>query len=144
MTVLNDTRAVDRHAPRPLRFVEPFWRGTRDKEILLQFDPVSGLYQFYPRPAGLATGNTSLEWRRASGRGRLFSFTIARRSIGAFRGHEPFALGMVTLEEGVNVMANIVNCPIEALRVDLDVQACWAPLPDGYHALMFEPAEGSD
>ena len=48
-------------------------------------------------------------------------------------------LAVVTLDEGVNVMANLVHCTLEEIRVGLRVVPFWAPLPNGTHLLMFEP-----
>jgi uncharacterized protein len=47
---------------------------------------------------------------------------------------------IVTLEEGVHVMANLVHCELDEIRIGMQVAPCWAPLPDGTHLLMFEPA----
>jgi len=69
----------------------------------------------------------------------VFSYTIAHRARPPFQGHEPFAIGLVTLDEGVNVMANIVHCSRDRLKIGLRVKPFWAPLANGTHLLMFEP-----
>ena len=140
MAQLNDTLQVARAAAAPRSFSRPYWEATREKKLLLQYDPKAGKYQFFPRPCSIHEGGGALEWREASGLGTLFSYTVVHRAPGVFRGHEPFAIGLVTLAEGVNVMANIVGCAEEDLRIGMAVQACWAPLPDGAHLLMFQKA----
>jgi len=107
--------------------------------LLLQYDPKVGRYQFYPRATGIATGNRKLEWREVSGKGEIFSFTVARRTREPFRGHEPFLIVLVTLDEGVNVMANMIDCTLEEMKIGLRVKPYWAPLPNGTHLLMFTP-----
>jgi hypothetical protein len=79
-----------------------------------------------------------LEWREVSGKGEIFSYTIARRARPPFQGHELFLIGLVTLDEGVNVMANIVHCGLEKIRIGLRVKPFWLPLANGTHLLMFE------
>ena len=139
MKPLNDTRKVERPAPAALTISQPFWDATRDKRLMLQFDPRSGKYQFFPRPVSIYDGMRPLEWREASGEGEIFSFTIAERARPPFQGHEPFAMGIVTLKENVNMMANVINCSREELRVGLAVKVCWLPLPEGMHLPAFEP-----
>jgi uncharacterized OB-fold protein len=137
---LNDTLSVKRDAPKPRSFSQPFWQATRDKTLLLQYCRRSGRYQFFPRATSIVDGNRDLDWREVSGRGVVFSYTIARRARPPFQGHEPFVIAVVTLEEGVNVMANLVHCALDKIRIGLKVVPFWAPLPDGTHLLMFEPA----
>jgi len=141
MTEFNDLAGVDRPLPVERSFSKPFWDATREKRLLLQYDRVAGAWQFYPRPTSIHTGRASnLEWREVSGRGTVFSYTIARRARPPFREHEPFWLALVTLEEGVNIMANIVRCSQAQMAIGLPVRPHWAPLSDGRHLLLFEPA----
>jgi uncharacterized OB-fold protein len=139
MTPLNDTLGIKREAPPWRTFSKAYWDATREKKLVLQFDASTGRYQFYPRPVGIASGRRSLEWREASGKGKIFSYTIARRTREPFRGHEPFLIVLVTLDEGVNVMANMVDCALDEIKIGLRVKAHWAPLPNGTHLLMFTP-----
>ena len=136
---LNDTLSVKREAPRPRSFSKPYWDATREKKLLVQYDRKSGKYQFFPRATSLFTGHPDLEWREVSGKGEIFSFTVARRAREPFQGHEPFFIATVTLDVGVNVLANIVHCELDEMRIGLPVKPFWAPLPNGTHLLMFEP-----
>lgn len=138
-TQLNDTLNIPREAPPARSFSKRYWDGTREKKLLLQYDTATSRYQFYPRPTSTATGKRTLEWREVSGKGAVFSYTVARRAHAPFRGHEPFLIVLVTLDEGVNVMANMVDCPLEEMKIGLRVKPYWAPLPNGTHLLMFTP-----
>ena len=139
MTALNDTLNVTREPPRPRSFSKAYWDATREKRFLLQYDKRRGKYQFFPRATSIYDGRRDLEWREVSGNGEVFSYTIAYRARPPFQGHEPFVIGLVTLDEGVNVMANIVHCPPDQLKIGLRVKPFWAPLANGTHLLMFEP-----
>lgn len=137
--MLNDTLNVLRPAPSPRSFSKPFWETTRDKKLLLQYDTEADLYQFPPRATSIHTGRRTLEWREVSGRAEVFSYTILHHANGIFSGKTPFAIVIATLEEQVNVMANLVNCSRDELRIGMQLKPCWAPLPDGTNLLMFEP-----
>jgi uncharacterized protein len=139
MTDLNDTLSVTREPPKPRTFSKAYWDATREKRLLVQFDRRSGKYQFFPRATSIYNGHRDLEWREVSGKGQIFSYTIAERARPPFQGHEPFAIGLVTLDEGVNVMANIVHCTRDRLKIGLRVKPFWTPLANGTHLLMFEP-----
>jgi uncharacterized protein len=139
MTELNGTLSVTREPPKPRTFSKAYWDATREKRLLVQFDRRSGKYQFFPRATSIYNGHRDLEWREVSGKGQIFSYTIAERARPPFQGHEPFAIGLVTLDEGVNVMANIVRCTRDRLKIGLRVKPFWAPLANGTHLLMFEP-----
>jgi uncharacterized OB-fold protein len=144
MTDLNDLTGVERPLPLERSFSRPFWDATRERRLLLQYDNVAGAYQFYPRPTSIYTGKASnLEWREVSGRGKIFTYTIARRARPPFRDHEPFWLALVTLDEGVNIMANIVGCAQERMAIGLRVRPHWAPLADGRNLLLFAPEPSS-
>lgn len=138
-TPLNSTVEVKRQAPTPYSFSRPYWDGTREKKLLVQYCPRSGQYQFYPRPVSIATGHRDLEWREVSGAGEIFSYTITRRAREPFRGHEPFIVATVTLDVGVNLLANIVECEEDEIRIGMKVEPYWLPLPNGMHLLMFKP-----
>lgn len=140
MTQLNDLLDIDRPLPPSRSFSAPFWDATREKRLVIQYDRVVQAYQFYPRPTSIFTGRRGdLEWREVPGRGAVFSYTIVRRARPPFRDREPYIVAMVTLDEGVNVMSNIIQCSEDELAAGLRVKPYWHPLPDGRHLLLFEP-----
>lgn len=141
--LLNDTLGVERPAPRHYSFSQPYWEGTREKKLLLQYCRQSGQYQFYPRPVSIFTGTRDLEWREVSGKGEVFTWTVAHIARPPFAGHTPYLVATVTLDEGVNVIANLINCPLDRVAIGLRVRPAWAPLPDGTNLLLFEPDEAS-
>src|ERR1044072_4722950 len=69
---INDTLAVERRAPRHFSFSEPYWEGTRDRKLKLQYCRKTGQYQFYPRPLSIFTGTRDIEWREVSVRRTIF------------------------------------------------------------------------
>jgi uncharacterized OB-fold protein len=141
MSAIHETLDVIRDVPPMRPFSQPFWEGTREKKLLLQYDPDSDRFQFYPRPASIVTGKRNLVWREVSGEGTVFSFTIARRARPPFKGHEPFFIAVVELPERVQIMGNLVNCPDGRMKIGLRVKPYWQPLADGFHLLMFQPMD---
>ena len=80
-----------------------------------------------------------IEWREVSGKGTVFSFTSAQRGPPAFQGAEPYAVASVTLDVGVNLIAGVVKCSAEELKVGMKVKPYWHSLDNGEHLLMWQP-----
>src|SRR6516162_1852515 len=140
---LNDTVGVKR-AIKHFDFSEPYWEGTKQKKLVIQYCKATGKYQHFPRPVSIFTGRRrDVEWREVSGKGVVFSYTVTHRGTPAFRGAEPYAVVSVTLDVGVNFIANIVNCTTAELKIGMKVKPYWHPLDDGTHLMMFQLDNGS-
>ena len=136
---LNDPLDVKRNI-KPFGFSRPYWEATRQKKLVLQYCRATGKFQHYPRPTSIFTGKRrDVEWREVSGEGVVFSYTVTRRGPAAFRGHEPYLVVNVTLDVGVNHIANMVNCAADEIRVGMKVVPYWLALVGGTHLLMFQP-----
>lgn len=141
MATINDTLHIERQAPAYRTFSLPYWNGTKEKKLLVQYDKQVGMYQWFPRATSRFTGRAShLEWREVKGEGEVYSFTIVRRARPPFQGHEPFFLAIVTLPEGVQIMGDTVGISLEEMKIGLKVKPYWHPLPDGFHMLMWQKA----
>src|SRR2546423_11654689 len=125
MTVtLNDTLSVKRDMEQPYDFGQPFWDATRQKKLVIQYCKTAKKFQHFPRPVSIFTGRRrDIEWREVSGKGTVYSYTIAHRGPPAFQGAEPYAVASVTPDEGVNLIANVVNCKAEGLKVGMKGKA---------------------
>lgn len=136
---LSNTFDVERAPIKPMSFSKPFWDGTREKKLVIQYCKDSKKYQFFPRPTSIYTGKRNLEWREVTGNGVIYSFTITRRTRPPFRGHEPFAIAMVELDEGVRIMADLINVTEDQIKIGMKVKPTWIPLPEGYNLVAYEP-----
>jgi uncharacterized protein len=140
---LNDTLKVRRDI-RHYDFGMPFWEATRQKKLVIQYCKTTKKYQHFPRPVSIFTGRRrDIEWREVSGRGTVFSFTVAHRGPPAFHDVEPYAIASVTLDVGVNVIAGVVNCTAEQLKIGMKMKPYWHPLENGEHLLMWQPDMGA-
>ncbi len=73
----------------------------------------------------------------------LWSYVINQRPRPDM-GTEPYAIAVVKLAEGPQMMSNIVNCPQtpEALQLDMPLQVTFAKQTDDISLPFFEPAKG--
>ena len=112
-----------RPLPRPTPISQPFFDAAREGRLCLQRCPRDGVF-YYPRTRCPACWRDDWEWTDLSGRGEVHTFTVDR--VGhdpALAQDVPFAIALVTLEEGPRVVAKVVGCPPEAVRVGLRVEA---------------------
>jgi uncharacterized OB-fold protein len=54
--------------------------------------------------------------------GKLATFTIIRTPAAQFSGEAPFALGIVDMEEGVRLMAQVADVAFDELKVGMPVK----------------------
>lgn len=60
--------------------------------------------------------------------GRLVSFTVLNVASAEFQGEAPMAIGLIELENGVKVMAQVVDVPPSSLREGMKVTMVARPL----------------
>ena len=132
-----------RPLPRPSPVSQPFWEGTKARELRLHRCRDCGRHIFYPRSLCPFCLSESLDWTLAGGRGKVYSYTVVRRAAHpAFRDDVPYVLAIVELEEGPRLTTNIVNCGLEDVRVDMPVTATYDDITPEVTLLKFEPLLG--
>jgi uncharacterized OB-fold protein len=64
-----------------------------------------------------------VEWVTASGRGKILSFTTVYRPVTkAFAEDVPYVVALITLDEGPQMMSNVVGCPPEKVKIGMRVE----------------------
>jgi len=130
-----------RMEPVPTSVTQPFWDGTREHQLLLQWCTACEKPIFYPRESCPGCFGDTLEWRPASGRGEIYAVTVEHRpQITSLQAEEPFAVVLVELEEGVRMMSNVIDCAPDDVTVGMKVTVAWEPLSDGRNLPQFTPA----
>lgn len=119
---------MPRNAPASTPETKHFWEGAAKGELLLQRCNDCSKAYFPPRPFCPKCGSRSVSVFQASGKGVLWSYVINHRPRPDM-GKEPHSIAVVKLEEGVNMLTNIVGCPQtpEALVLDMPVKVTWEP-----------------
>jgi uncharacterized OB-fold protein len=78
-----------------------------------------GKAYFPPRPFCPACGSRDVGVIEASGKGRLYSYIINHLPAPGYE--PPFTVAVVMLDEGVKMVANILDCPPEPAALVLDM-----------------------
>jgi uncharacterized OB-fold protein len=111
--------------PRPLTdaLTQPYWDAVGEGRLLVQRCAACNAYQWYPRAHCVACGAGEPAWVEAAGTGRLHTYSVLQKTPNPeFVPDLPYVLGIVELDEGVRVSANIVDVDHDALACDLPVR----------------------
>ena len=128
------TMAQDRKLPAPTVFPdnETFWKAAGEGRLLVKRCAACSQYHWFPRTLCPFCFSDRTEWKEASGRGTVYTFSVTRRA-----GPIPFAIAYVTLEEGPTMLTNLVDCDLDAVRIGDEVQVVFKPTDGGPPVPMF-------
>ena len=92
-------------------------------------------YHHYPRALCPFCFSDKTEWKEAKGTGTIYTYSVTRRGV-----EVPYCIAYVTLDEGVTMMTNILDCDLDAVRIGQRVKVMFKPAEDGTAVPMFTPA----
>ncbi|WP_395710201.1 Zn-ribbon domain-containing OB-fold protein [Reyranella sp.] len=113
--------------------IRPFWEAARRGKLLLAHCTACDRPHWFPRVVCPMCSSRDVDWREASGRGTVYSVSVARRAS------PPYALAYVTLDEGPTMLTNIVDCDIDGVAIGQQVKVVFKGRPDALPAPMFTP-----
>ena len=120
-----------------------FWfAGAQQHELLIQHCLSCGTLRHPPLPA--CGTCQSLEWDTvtASGRGTLYSFVVVHYpQVPSFE--YPLPIGLIELEEGTRVVANITGVEPGALAIGMELAAQFVDFDDELSLPVFAPVGGA-
>jgi uncharacterized protein len=114
-----------------------FWEATRQGVLLFKKCEACGQAHYYPRPACPFCASMNTDWRKSSGTGSIYSFSVVRQTT------PPYILAYVTLAEGITMLTNLVQCDPSELSIGQPVRVVFHPSDDGRSIPMFTPVEGA-
>ena len=127
--------------PHPNDVSQPFWDAAKRHELQIQRCNACGTSIFYPREACSECLAADLIWIPASGKGRLYSYTIAQAPTHpAFAADVPYVIAIIELEEGPHITTNLVGCPIEDVTIGMPVVASFEDVNAETTLVKFRPA----
>lgn len=99
----------------------PFWEGCRSEQLRYQRCQACGLANFPPTEQCRQCLSAQLDWQQSSGRGEIYSWTVVHRPVTA-EFEPPYAPAIITVDEGYQMLTNVVGVAPEELRVGMRVQ----------------------
>ena len=111
-----------------------FFDAARAGRFVIPVCTACGRAHWYPRAICPFCASDKVEWRQASGKGTIYTFSVMRRV------KEPYVIAHVTLAEGPTMLTNIVDCDTEAVRIGQPVTVVFQETENGPPVPMFKPA----
>jgi uncharacterized OB-fold protein len=122
--------------PSPL--TQPFWDGCREGRLRYQRCTACGAAIFNPAHVCRICTSSALEWTDSNGLGSIFSYTICHRPMTP-QFTDVYAPVIVDLDEGYQMLSNLVGCTVAEAAVGMAVKVRFHAL--GERTLpYFEPA----
>ena len=130
--------------PKPVPVVntwaQPFWDAAKENRLIIQKCQDCGAHIFYPRIACIHCASDNLEWVESSGKGTVYTYTVVEANApSAFTADIPYVIAVVKLEEGVQMLSNIVGCDPYAVECDMPVTVTFEKINDDYTLPKFTP-----
>ncbi len=120
-------------APQVNPETKPFWDAAAAGRLMIGKCNACGQVHFYPRALCPFCLSDKTALMPAAGTGTIYSYSVMRRAP------IPYAIAYVTLEEGVSMMTNMVDCDLDRIRIGQKVKLVWKPSEGGPPVPMFTP-----
>ena len=121
-------------APRVLPESLPYWTAADEGRLLVKKCRACGEVHHYPRDICPHCLSADTEWLQAAGTGTVYSFSTMGK------GEAAYTLAFVTLDEGVTLMTNLVDCDPATVSIGQPVRVVFKPSDGGHAVPMFTPA----
>jgi uncharacterized OB-fold protein len=123
-------------------WTKPFWEAAKQGKLLIQKCEDCKKVIFYPRIACPHCFSDNLAWTETSGKGTVYTYTVVTNNApSAFLEDMPYIIAVVRLEEGVQMLTNIVECDLEEIACDMPVEVKFEKLNDDFTLPKFRPAK---
>ncbi len=99
----------------------PFWQGCRAEELRYQRCAACGLANFPPTEHCRQCLSAELQWKQSDGVGEVYSWTVVHRPVTP-EFTPPYAPAIVTLDEGYQMLTNVIGVTPADLAIGMPVQ----------------------
>jgi uncharacterized OB-fold protein len=102
--------------------IEQFYKGISQKRLVGGKCRRCGKIHVPPRPLCNNCLSTEFEWVELPKTGKLLTYTIIHVAPSQFQSMAPYAVGIVQLENGVNIPGMIKETPLEKIKVGMPLK----------------------
>ena len=126
--------------PRPSTTTRPFWDGLNERKVQIQRCEGCDTWVFYPRTRCPSCLSDQLIWREVSGRGVLYTYTLAHQPTAPhFADETPQQLAVVELDEGVRMTSTLVNVEPTDIVIGMRLRPYFDQVTDAVTLLRYQP-----
>lgn len=131
------------HSPSIDTDSESWWAAVQDRVLMVNACGSCGRSSLYARPFCPRCWSEDVALTPASGRARLYTWSVVHQSAAPFDTRTPYVVAMVDLEEGPRVMTELADCPAEELHADMELVIAFRRDDDGFVVPTFRPVTAS-
>ncbi|MER5381118.1 OB-fold domain-containing protein [Streptomyces sp. NPDC002688] len=107
-------------------FTRPYWDAAAEGRLLIRHCAACGRPHHYPREFCPHCWSEDVNWRAASGRATLYTWSVVHRNdLPPFGGRVPYVAAVVDLAEGPRMMTEVVECEEAALRIGMSLEVAF-------------------
>lgn len=130
--------------PDPVDGAAAFWEAIAQGELRLQQCASCRAFRHPPGARCAQCGGFDSTWTTTPGRGEVWSYTVVHPpTLPAFADRTPYAAIVVRLDEGVFMVSNLVDCPVEDVAVGQRVELALTEVEEGLVLPFFRLADES-
>ena len=119
-----------------------FWEASARHELVLQKCVACSQIRYYPRALCPACLSGETRYLRASGRGKVYTFTVTyQNQAPGFRDELPYVMAYVELEEGPRILTNIVKTPPDTVAIGMPVEVVFEDVDEALAIPKFQRTE---
>ncbi|OBK39239.1 DNA-binding protein [Mycobacterium sp. 1245111.1] len=119
---------------------QAWWSAVQDRTLMVNACRSCGRNSLYARPFCPHCWGDDVELAPASGRARLYTWSVIHQNGPPFDSRVPYVLAMVDLLEGPRLMTVVDDCSGDDLRPDLELVIAFRENDDGFVVPVFVPA----
>jgi uncharacterized OB-fold protein len=127
--------------PTPDDETQAFWDGCRAGQFLVRRCNACHEFHYYPRPFCPKCWSVDVEWAPASGRARLYTYSVVHSNdLPPWPERVPYVAAVVDLEEGPRVMTNVEGVEFDDLEIGMALVVDFKAISDDVTVPVFRPA----
>ena len=128
--------------PEPTATSAPFWAGVDDGELRMQHCAACSRWSFPPSTRCRHCATRDPAWHAVTGTGELVTWSVVHQApFPAFQGDVPYVVGVVRLDEGPQLMANLLEVDADRLAIGLRLRVVFEDRDHGRRVPRFVTAE---
>lgn len=131
---------VQRPLPLPDEETRFFWEAARQHRLEMLWCADCTRFIHYPQPVCPSCLTSDLTPRQLSGRGTLYTYTVAEQAFHPYWADRlPYVLAVVDLEEqpGLRFLSELVDCPEDEVVVGMPVEVLWEDVTEEFSLPLF-------
>jgi uncharacterized OB-fold protein len=138
-----DDARVSKPVPEVTDAMRPFFDAAREHRLVVQQCRSCKMLRFPARELCNRCLSLDAEWVEVSGRGVIFSYNVMHQVYHpGFAAEVPYAVVIVELAEGLRMISNVVDLPVDQITIDMPVEVVFEAISPLITLPKFRPVQG--